>query len=303
MKALSIRQPWADLIIEGKKTLELRSWRTHYRGPLAIHASQTVDDAACRAHGVDPRSLSTGVIIGVIDLVDIIALDETSYLERQAEHLGDAPFEPPLFGWALANPQPLAHPVPLPGRMGLFNIPEIWQTASAPPVQAVDHPHERLSLDSRRPFELQVKPEPGTHPSLASYRLALFQRSSLPSNNQPSLLTHKPEHAYMVCELGGTALKSIADSVLESLRVNGYAATDLGVRRTEPFQLSEESGVRLALIFLAVRPVSKPARIEDISRGIRAMTAEELYYWFAKCTAAASAERAQKALRTLLAEE
>lgn len=303
MKALSIRQPWADLIMEGKKTIELRKWSVSYRGKLAIHASQTVDESACRAHGIDPRGLSTGVVIGVIDLVDIIELDEAGFTLHKAEHLAVSTYKEPLFGWVLANPEPLAHPVPYPGRMGLFNVPDIWQTDIIPLPAAKDHPIERQMLDSRRPFELQVKPEPGTHPSLASYRLALYQRSALPSTDQPSLLTQKPDHTYLVCEIGGTALKSIADAVLESLRINGYAATDMGIRRAEPFSLSEESGVRLALIFLAVRPVSKPARIEDISRGIRAMTAEELYYWFAKCTAAASAERAQKALRTLLAED
>lgn len=38
MKALTIRQPWASLIALGVKTIETRSWKTDYRGPLAIHA-------------------------------------------------------------------------------------------------------------------------------------------------------------------------------------------------------------------------------------------------------------------------
>lgn len=38
MKALTIRQPWASLIALGVKTIETRSWRTNYRGPIAIHA-------------------------------------------------------------------------------------------------------------------------------------------------------------------------------------------------------------------------------------------------------------------------
>lgn len=39
MKALSVRQPWATLIAIGAKRIETRSWRTRYRGPLAIDAS------------------------------------------------------------------------------------------------------------------------------------------------------------------------------------------------------------------------------------------------------------------------
>ncbi|WP_193211437.1 ASCH domain-containing protein [Luteolibacter marinus] len=40
MKALSIRQPWAWLIVHGHKDIENRSWRTHFRGPVLIHASK-----------------------------------------------------------------------------------------------------------------------------------------------------------------------------------------------------------------------------------------------------------------------
>jgi hypothetical protein len=40
MKTLSVRQPYAWLIVAGFKTIENRTWRTNYRGPLQIHASQ-----------------------------------------------------------------------------------------------------------------------------------------------------------------------------------------------------------------------------------------------------------------------
>jgi ASCH domain len=43
IKALTIRQPWAELILRGRKPFELRSWRTKYRGPLVIHAAAKVD--------------------------------------------------------------------------------------------------------------------------------------------------------------------------------------------------------------------------------------------------------------------
>ena len=46
MKTLSIRQPWASLIVKGFKDVENRSWRTPIRGEIAIHASasKTEDD-------------------------------------------------------------------------------------------------------------------------------------------------------------------------------------------------------------------------------------------------------------------
>jgi hypothetical protein len=54
---------------------------------------------------------------------------------------------------------------------------------------------------------------------------------------------------------------------------------------------------------LTVKPLSKFRRVEEISYGIRQMPSEEAYYWYSKCTAADTAERAQKALRVLLAAE
>ena len=42
MKALTVQQPWATLIAVGAKQIETRSWKTDYRGPLAIHASKNM---------------------------------------------------------------------------------------------------------------------------------------------------------------------------------------------------------------------------------------------------------------------
>ncbi len=39
LRVLSLRQPWAWLIVNGYKDIENRSWRTNHRGPLLIHAS------------------------------------------------------------------------------------------------------------------------------------------------------------------------------------------------------------------------------------------------------------------------
>ena len=124
MKTLSIRQPWADLIIQGRKTLELRTWTVKYRGPLAIHASQTVEREACLAHGLDPDQVTTGAVIGVVDLAAIEELDAPAYVARQTEHLADSAWDGgPLYGWRLTNPRALTEPMPLRGRMGLFETP------------------------------------------------------------------------------------------------------------------------------------------------------------------------------------
>jgi hypothetical protein len=101
--------------------------------------------------------------------------------------------------------------------------------------------------------------------------------------------------------LGGDTLRAVSDHVLDALREAGYKATDLSPVRRAPFRLPEAVGVRLGLVFLAVKPLNRLDRIEAISHGIRQMTLEELYYWYSKCTATDTAGQAQKALRLLLA--
>ena len=43
MKALTIKEPWATLIISGYKKYEFRSWKTNYRGKILIHAGKTLE--------------------------------------------------------------------------------------------------------------------------------------------------------------------------------------------------------------------------------------------------------------------
>jgi hypothetical protein len=64
MRAITVRQPWAHLIVTGRKSVEHRSWRTHHRGPLLIHAGQEIDQ-----DGPEIKQLVLGAIIGVVDLV------------------------------------------------------------------------------------------------------------------------------------------------------------------------------------------------------------------------------------------
>jgi hypothetical protein len=308
VKALSFRQPWAELVLQGRKTMDLRTWSTRHRGPLAIYASQTVEKEACLLHGLDPDQLTTGAVIGLVDLTGVIELDQAAYDARISQHLRGRHFQEPLFGWELANPRSLSDPVPVRGRLLLFDV--ILPDSGATPGQVPDQPetqpvenYEDALWGSALPFEIRLFPEADPKTSQASYRLGIYQRKLEPPAVQESLYRQPPEQMERVVELGGIALRAVADQVLEALRENGYKATDLNPNRREPFALQEEWGVRLGLLFLAVKPVSKVSRIEVISAGIRQMTSEELYYWYSKCTSRAKAERAQKALRMLLSDE
>ena len=75
MKALSIRQPYAELIMRGIKTTDYRSRPTKIRGRIYIYASlgrsDPDDEADCQEdHGIDVESLPRGVIVGTVELFD-----------------------------------------------------------------------------------------------------------------------------------------------------------------------------------------------------------------------------------------
>ena len=63
MKCLSISQPFADLIVKGKKTIELRSWNTNFRGEFLIHAPIKIRKDDYKRLKIKTK-LSTGAIIG-----------------------------------------------------------------------------------------------------------------------------------------------------------------------------------------------------------------------------------------------
>jgi hypothetical protein len=69
MKALSIKQPFAELIVQGRKKIELRTWRTKFRGEFLVHASKVPDKGAMEKFGFE--KLPTGCIVGKANLIDV----------------------------------------------------------------------------------------------------------------------------------------------------------------------------------------------------------------------------------------
>jgi len=328
VKSLSFHQPRAEQIIRGEKTVDVRTWQTKYRGPLAIHAAQKRRATRCRDLGFDPDILDYGAVIGVVEVVEIRPLDAEAYAALQPQHRLDTPFPgAPCYAWILANPQRLPSPLPVTGRRRLFEVDlsqresekarkregekargREGEKASRIPVsgsrQPVYHATPLPQPDPARPFALYTLPEAGE-----GYRVALHQWVPVGQTFQSVTVTQagKPTLPGVLwsIEVGGDTLRAVTDHLLATLRTNGYKATDLAraVGSETPFYLDEPSGLRLALILLAVKPLTRHDRIEAIGQGIQAMSAEETYYWFSKCTAGPDALRAQKALRVLLAEE
>lgn len=118
MKALSLKQPYAELIIQGRKTIELRKWNTQFRGEFLIHASKHPDEEAMKRFGFD--SLPTSCIVGKTTLVDV------KEYKNEEEHKKDKPFHLASnawgnYGFILKDSQRFKKPIPCNGNLGFWN--------------------------------------------------------------------------------------------------------------------------------------------------------------------------------------
>jgi len=110
-RALSIRQPWAELILRGKKKIEVRSFPTNVRGPMYLYASLTrgADDRKCQAStGHTWEELDRGKLVGIIEITDCRELRESD--GRAAGFRID--FDPAgSFAWLVKPIKRLAKPI------------------------------------------------------------------------------------------------------------------------------------------------------------------------------------------------
>jgi hypothetical protein len=148
MLALSIRQPWASLIVKAGKGVENRDWPTKVRGRILVHAAKGMThaeyedaiDFAVHAIRADPRNagaakivtlrelgfavdaLERGGIIGSVEIVDCV------------QH-SDSPWFMGRYGFVLRDPQPLPFR-PWKGQLGFFDVPLTMDQLAAGPVAA-----------------------------------------------------------------------------------------------------------------------------------------------------------------------
>lgn len=118
--ALSIRQPWAWLIMHAGKDIENRSWPTRYRGRVLIHASKGMaqvdyDNAAFTLNSIDrltllpaKHELQRGGIVGEALIVDCVEDSRSPWFCGR-------------YGFVLSNPKPLPF-YPLKGQLGFFKV-------------------------------------------------------------------------------------------------------------------------------------------------------------------------------------
>lgn len=104
MKALSVKQPWANMIASGEKTIETRTWATPYRGELIIVSSK------------QPKIAPAGYALAIATLIDC------RVMTRSDERSACCRIYPKAHAWILSNIRRIK-PVPLKGSLGIYDCP------------------------------------------------------------------------------------------------------------------------------------------------------------------------------------
>ncbi len=123
MKCLSIKQPFAELIISGKKKIEIRNWKTNYRGELLVHASKVPEFSALNRFKIDVNAIKLGAVIGKVNIVDCKDYkNDAEFLKDKDLHLAEDYKKGHHFGFVLEDPIRFEKPIQLNGRLGIFDV-------------------------------------------------------------------------------------------------------------------------------------------------------------------------------------
>ncbi len=118
MKALSLKQPWAELVVSGRKTIEIRKWNTHFRGKFLIHASKNTNKEREEEFGF--QNLPTGCIVGKAILVEVKKYKTKVEFDKDADkHFAKGWWNEKAHGFILENAERL-EPIPLKGKLNFF---------------------------------------------------------------------------------------------------------------------------------------------------------------------------------------
>ena len=123
MKVLTIRNPWAELIVSGYKKYEFRSWKTNYRGKILIHSSANLEKSMLSRFQDYNLQYINGAIIGEAEIIDCILVDEEFNKKLMS-------IDPVVYGrsnhkenyaWKLENIKKYDKPIFIKGKLGLWS--------------------------------------------------------------------------------------------------------------------------------------------------------------------------------------
>ena len=123
MKALTIKQPWASLIVNEYKKYEFRSWKTNYRGKILIHAGLSLEKDVVERFKEYNLDYILGAIIGEAELVDCILVDKefNDELKKINSRVYAKSNHVEKYAWKLINIKKYEQPIYIKGKLGLWN--------------------------------------------------------------------------------------------------------------------------------------------------------------------------------------
>lgn len=118
-RLLSIRQPWAGLIMSGEKEIENRSWSTSYRGRIGVHASTALAKGPGVPTVTSRMDRDRGHVLGTVRLVNV---HEVGSLTCDRLDCPEDPFADmgALFHWDLTAPRVFVTPIHAKGALSLW---------------------------------------------------------------------------------------------------------------------------------------------------------------------------------------
>lgn len=135
MKVLSLLQPWATLFVRGQKVFETRSFITHYRGPLFVHASGSANKKMANGMSpelmclepvfkdhITPSELVYGKIIGMVNIAAVMRTEEIKpFLSEQEIAFGD--YSAGRWAWQCYDHVSFLKGTTLKGQLGIRDCP------------------------------------------------------------------------------------------------------------------------------------------------------------------------------------
>lgn len=143
MKTITIKQPYADVIVEGIKDIENRTWPTKFRGRVLIHASAmqvkarnvnyphneiwqmfVPKDNLMRAYF---SKNTTSAIVGSVEIIDCVINHPSAWAEKcePIYRFGTDKIVQATYNWVLANPIKFPEPIPAKGKLSFWDYPNI----------------------------------------------------------------------------------------------------------------------------------------------------------------------------------
>jgi hypothetical protein len=123
MKCISLKQPYANLLVSGKKTIETRTWNTKFRGQFLVHASKTINEEACKRLKMDRTKLVTGAIIGKANLYGVkFYKSKSSFVKDKNKHFAGTNYSKPKNGFLVNQAKKFDTPLRFKGKLGFFEV-------------------------------------------------------------------------------------------------------------------------------------------------------------------------------------